>query len=192
MLGDRLFVLTWTSRQMFVFGIDSHTATARGGSPLSLQLNLLGELPFNTFTGEGWGLTTDGTYLIASDGSNRLTYFFPPSADAFGAGQPAPPALQRVKQIAVSDAVTGRPVRDINELEFANGYIYANIWYKDVMAVIDADGLVVRWIDAAALYPQQTRARGSDCFNGIAYNTTDGSFVVTGKKWDRHFRVAID
>lgn len=188
MLGDRLFVLTWTSRQMFVFDIRANTDAP------GQQLPLLGEVSFHTFTGEGWGLTSDGVHLIASDGSNRLTYFLPPTAEvlqAGGQGAHSKPLLISVKQIEVVDAETRRPVRDINELEFANGLIYANIWYKDALAVIDPGAAAVRWVDASGLYPALQRPKGSDCFNGIAHNATDGTFIVTGKKWDRHFRVAI-
>jgi hypothetical protein len=83
-------------------------------------------------------------------------------------------------------------VRHINELQYINGYIWANIWYQDRLVKIDATtGYVTAVVDFTKLYPKQKRNRSADCMNGIAYNATDDSLLLTGKLWDKFYVVRI-
>ena len=86
----------------------------------------------------------------------------------------------------------GNPVRHVNELEFIDGYIYANIWYVDKIIKIDpSNGEIAKTYSFRSLYPKNKRPRSADCFNGIAFNTTDRSVMLTGKYWDKYYRVHL-
>lgn len=107
MVDDRIMVLTYHEKTMLIFNADS--------------LKLLQTLKYRTVTGEGWGLTNDGQHLIASDGSQVLSVYKIPSVDSIS-------PLEKVKEIIVVDGVTGEYVHNVNELQYVNGYIFANIW----------------------------------------------------------------
>ena len=121
-----------------------------------------------SYEGEGWGFTSDGTRLIMSDGSSNLRFLDPDK-------------LTQTGTLAVT--WQGQPVRYLNELEWANGAIYANIWYSPLIARIDPkSGAVTDWINLAALVAHNTR--NSDMvLNGIAWDARTGLFYVTGKNW---------
>lgn len=134
----------------------------------------IGEFNFN---GEGWGLTTDGHSLIMSDGSNRLRFLDPDS-------------FQVTKTIAVRDGKT--PVRELNELEFVNGEIYANIWHDDRIAAINPQsGRITAWIDLAGLLQPGDVQDSEAVLNGIAYDASSGRLFVTGKLWPRLFEIKV-
>ena len=134
----------------------------------------LGEFKYD---GEGWGLTTDGRSLILSDGSNRIRFLDPDS-------------FQVTKTIAVMDAKV--PVRELNELEFVNGEIYANIWHDDRIAVINPQtGRVTAWIDLAGLLQRGDVQDNEAVLNGIAYDQSTGRLFVTGKLWPKLFELKI-
>lgn len=134
----------------------------------------LGEFKYD---GEGWGLTTDGRSLILSDGSNRIRFLDPDS-------------FQVTKTIAVMDAKV--PVRELNELEFVNGEIYANIWHEDRIAVINPQtGRVTAWIDLAGLLQRGDVQDNEAVLNGIAYDQSTGRLFVTGKLWPKLFELKI-
>lgn len=141
-------------------------------------LNPLGSF---RYSGEGWGLAFDGKRLIESDGSARLRFFRPGDFAALGS-------------IEVTD--NGVPVTRLNELEWANGRIYANIWHDNRIAVIDPhSGKVTAWIDCAGLLTRFTHGPGwdkEDVLNGIAYDPDSGHFFVTGKRWPKLFEIAIE
>lgn len=128
------------------------------------------------FDGEGWGLTQDGSHLIMSDGTPTLRYLDPRS-------------LKVTRRLTVRDE--GRPVTRLNELEYVDGEIWANIWYQDRIARISPrDGRVLGWIDIANLY--QSPQRGSeDVANGIAYDAASGRLYMTGKDWPQLFEVKV-
>ena len=129
------------------------------------------------YDGEGWGLTTDGRSLILSDGSNRLRFLDPDS-------------FRVTKTIAVMDGKM--PVRDLNELEFVNGEIYANIWHEDRIAAINPQsGRVTAWIDLAGLLQPGDVQDGEAVLNGIAYDQASDRIFVTGKLWPRLFEIKI-
>ena len=125
---------------------------------------------------EGWGLTTDGKSLIASDGTANL-YFMDDS-------------FKTVRKLTVK--LNGRPVRDLNELEYIDGKIWANVYLTDMIVIIDpADGNVVGIVDCSGLLPENLRTEDTDVLNGIARNPVDGRLYLTGKNWSRLYEVAL-
>lgn len=128
------------------------------------------------YAGEGWGLAQDGTQLIMSDGTATLRFLDPQTF-----------AVRR--QLPVTDG--GNPVRDLNELEFIDGQIYANVWLTDRIAIIAPDsGRVSGWINLAGLL---ARGAVSDeaVLNGIAYDAQRKRLFVTGKLWPSLFEIRI-
>lgn len=125
---------------------------------------------------EGWGLTTDGKSLIASDGTANL-YFMDDS-------------FKTVRKLTVK--LNGRPVRDLNELEYIDGKIWANVYLTDMIVIIDpADGNVTGIVDCSGLLPENLRTEDTDVLNGIARNPVDGKLYLTGKNWSRLYEVAL-
>ncbi len=134
----------------------------------------LGEFYYST---EGWGLTQDGNYLIMSDGTNHLYYL-------------SPQTFAVVKTVEVYD--NKGPVSLLNELEYINGRIYANIYTKDLIAIINpGSGLVEAYIDMKGLLPPSDRKPGTDVLNGIAYDFERGRLFVTGKNWPKLFWIDL-
>jgi glutamine cyclotransferase len=130
-----------------------------------------------TYDGDGWGLTHDGTRLIMSDGRPLLRFIDPQSGRDTGVVQ-------------VSD--DGRPVVDLNELEFVKGQVYANVWHTDRIAVIDpADGRVTAWIDLTGLRPPAARQQSEAVLNGIAYDAAGDRLFVTGKLWPSLYEIRL-
>jgi glutaminyl-peptide cyclotransferase len=129
------------------------------------------------YTGEGWGLANDGRSLIISDGSNRLKFIDPDS-------------FRVTKTIAVLDG--NRPVNELNELEYVNGEIYANIWHDERIVTIDPqNGRVTGWIDLTGLLPRGDVSDPEAVLNGIAFDQTAKRLFVTGKLWPRLFEIQI-
>jgi len=94
----------------------------------------------------------------------------------------------KVKTIKVIDPSSGGEVRNINELEYVDGFIYANIWYRDKIIKIDpSNGHIVAEINLYDLYP--VRSQNADCLNGIAYDRKTDNFILTGKLWPKMFSV---
>lgn len=167
-----IYMVTYKNRMLLMFDYES--------------LKLLGRKRFSSHSGEGWGLTTDGNHLILSDGSDRITFFsFPLVTDKME-------ELEKIKTIVVRDQHNGAIIRNLNELEYVDGFIYSNIWYMDIILKIDANsGLVANKYNMANIYPRKTRPPTADCLNGIAFNSTDGSFLVTGKLWHKYYTVNL-
>ncbi|MES2798463.1 MAG: glutaminyl-peptide cyclotransferase [Bacteroidota bacterium] len=136
------------------------------------SLQLLGD--FN-YTGEGWGLCNDGKNLIMSDGTERLTIRDPKT-------------FQIIKTIEVYDQKG--PITKLNELEFIDGKIYANVWMTNSVIVIQPEnGKVLSIIDCSALVAKG-RGAGGDVLNGIAHNK--GKIYMTGKNWSKLFEVKVE
>jgi glutamine cyclotransferase len=134
--------------------------------------------PLRTFRydGEGWGLTTDGEALIMSDGTATLRFLDPET-------------FRVVRRVDVQE--DGRTVARLNELEYIDGEIWANVWYDDRIARIDpATGDVIGWLDLSGLYPRTERG-AEDVLNGIAYDDESGRLFVTGKNWPKLFELEI-
>ena len=129
------------------------------------------------YEGEGWGLTHDGTRLILSDGNAVLRFLEPASGRETG-------------RVPVTD--NGRPVVDLNELEFVRGSVLANVWHTDRIAVIDpATGNVTAWLDLTGLRPASSRQDAEAVLNGIAYDEARDRLFVTGKRWPTLFEIAL-
>lgn len=133
-----------------------------------------------TYATEGWGLTHDGENLIMSDGTPIL-YFRDPAT------------LVETRRITVT--VSGEPVMRLNELEYIDGKILANVWQTDYMLRIDlATGVVDGIYDFTGLLaqaPPSTSATAPDVLNGVAYDSETGRFFVTGKLWPAVFEVEM-
>jgi glutamine cyclotransferase len=133
--------------------------------------------PLDTFTidSEGWGLTHDGDRLILSDGTPTLRFLDPET-------------FQETGSVEVLDGV--EPVWHINELEYIDGVVYANIWQTDRVALIDpGSGSVLEWLDLSGLRGLIEDDTGIDVLNGIAYDEESGHLYVTGKLWTLMFEI---
>jgi glutaminyl-peptide cyclotransferase len=129
-----------------------------------------------TYPTQGWGITHDGRRLIMSDGSAKL-YFWDPET------------LTPVDAVDVYDL--NGPVYQLNELEYIDGEIWANIWQTDRIARIDpVTGQVLGWIDLSGLLTPEERAR-ADGLNGIAYLSEGDRLFVTGKLWPKLFEIRL-
>jgi glutamine cyclotransferase len=128
-----------------------------------------------TYPGEGWGLAYDGQRLIMSDGTDTLRFWHPET-------------LQEVGRLRVRDG--DNAVDRLNELEWVDGALYANVWQEDRIARIDPKtGVVTAWIDMSNLLTATERSRGVDVLNGIAHDPKTGHFLITGKLWPWVFEV---
>jgi glutaminyl-peptide cyclotransferase len=124
--------------------------------------------------GEGWGLTYDGQNLIMSNGSSTLTFLNPQT-------------YQMLNQINVKNG--DEPLTNINELEYINGSIYANIWHSMKIAIINPQtGQVTGIIDLTGIYEQPSY---DEVLNGIAYDAQNGRLFVTGKDWPNLYEITI-
>jgi glutaminyl-peptide cyclotransferase len=129
------------------------------------------------YSGEGWGLTHNATQLIMSDGSASLRFLDPKT-------------LMETRRLLVTDA--GIVIRDLNELEWVNGEIYANVWRTNFIARISpANGRVLGWIDLSGLLSADEQRAGADVLNGIAYDATGRRLFVTGKLWPKLFEIQV-
>lgn len=125
---------------------------------------------------EGWGITNDGKQLIASDGSSRL-YFLDKNF-----------RLQKTLNVTHN----GRSMRMLNELEYIDGKIWANVYLTDIILIINPeDGKVESVIDCSGLLPDKLRTPHTDVLNGIAYNPIDGKIYLTGKNWPRLYEINL-
>lgn len=156
-LDGRIFMLTWTNRVAFIY--DAAT--------LEYQRTC-------AYPREGWGLTTDGKSLIASDGSSFL-YFMDTSFK-----------VQRKLKVTMED----RPVRFLNELEWIDGRIWANVYTTDMIVIINpSSGKVEGVIDCSGLLPAKSRKPDTDVLNGIA--VLGKRVFVTGKNWPKLFEIEL-
>lgn len=160
LLKGKIYQLTWQHQLGFVYD--------------ALTFEKTGEFKY---TGEGWGLATDGQSLILSDGTNRIRFLDPDN-------------FQVTKTIAVFDGYAA--VEEINELEYVQGEIFANIWHADRIARIDPKtGKVVGWINLAGLLARGEAQDEEAVLNGIAYDEGSGRLFVTGKLWPKLFEIRL-
>ena len=157
---DKLYQLTYKNQTCFVY--DAKTFKKVGQYQYSSK--------------EGWGLTTDGTHVIMSDGTDVLTYLNPDN-------------FQVVKKLPISE--NGYILQNLNELEFINGYIYANIWTTNDLVKIDpATGNVLAKMDLTPLKEDAIKLnRNAQETNGIAYNPETKKVLVTGKLWPKIYEI---
>ena len=131
----------------------------------------------HSYTGEGWGLTRNQEGFILSDGTEYLRFLHPET-------------FREVRRVTVAD--NGVPVRELNELEYVRGEIYANVWHTDRIARISPQsGQVVGWIDLRGLISAGYRLDSEAVLNGIAYDTSRNRLFVTGKLWPRLFEIEV-
>ncbi|MGE0372561.1 MAG: glutaminyl-peptide cyclotransferase [Gammaproteobacteria bacterium] len=130
-----------------------------------------------TYAGEGWGLTHDGERLIMSDGTSVLRYLNPWT-------------FQEMGVLPVRDG--GREVAGLNELEYVNGEIFANVWPTDrIVRIAAGTGAVTGWIDLAGLLAPADKGAPGSVLNGIAYDAENDRLFVTGKRWPRLFEIRL-
>jgi len=135
------------------------------------------ELGQHSYTGEGWGLTHDGRRLIMSDGSSYLFFRDP---DTF----------EVLAQVQVLD--DGGPVENLNELEYIQGRVWANVWLTDYIVRIDpVTGQVTAWVDLAGLLGSEETPRLRGVLNGIAYDPANDRLFVTGKNWPTLYEIEV-
>lgn len=157
-LGDKLYILTWTNKVVFIYDADTLEYRSTYSYPR-----------------EGWGLTTDGKSLISSDGSSRI-YFLTPE-------------LKFERSINVT--LNGRAVRYLNELEWIDGRIWANVYTTDTIVIINPDtGIVEATVDCEGLLPERLRTYDTDVLNGIAVDS-EGRIFLTGKNWPELYKVKL-
>ena len=155
---DKLYVLTYKENKVQVF------------NPGTLELQTEYDYPR-----QGWGLTTDGEYLIASDGTSNIYYM--------------DEGLNLVDTITVT--IDGETITRVNELEYIDGEIWANVWQTENILVIEPQSGEVKWIiDFSDLYKPESDDP-DDVLNGIAYNPENGRLYITGKRWGRIFEFEL-
>ena len=156
--GDTLYILTWTNNLVFLYDAKTLEYKATVAYPR-----------------QGWGITTDGKQLIASDGSSYL-YFMDADLNVL--------RRQRVTK-------DGKPVFDLNELEYIDGKVWANVYTTDMIVIIDpANGVVEATVDCRGLLPYKERTRDTDVLNGIAVDK-DGRVFLTGKYWPKMYEIEL-
>ena len=161
-VGDKIYQLTWRNKKGFIYDKNS--------------LKLLGEFPYNNMIGEGWGLTYDGKNLILSDGTKNL-YFLDVSD---------PSKLVRY----ISVAGNTEAFDQLNELEYKDGFIYANVWHKPIILKINPkNGEVVGKFDFTEIAKKYTDEDSEKVLNGIAFK--GDNMLITGKNWDKIFEIKI-
>ena len=158
-LDGELFILTWLNKVAFIY-----------------DANTLEYKETYSYPREGWGLTTDGKHLIASDGSATL-YFLDKRFN-----------VDHKVRVTRDD----KPVRFLNELEWIDGKIWANIYTTDDIAIINPrTGKVEAMIDCSGLLDKKLRTSKTDVLNGIAKNPADGKIYLTGKYWPKMFEIEL-
>jgi glutamine cyclotransferase len=159
---DRIIQLTWFSKIGLVYDKKSFQQLDVFRYPIPI---------------EGWGITTDGKHLIISDGSDRL-YFLDPKT------------FSLIKRLNVFDY--RGPVWKINELEYVDGAIYANVWQSSKIIKIDMkSGRVIGCIELNEIIPDNYRSHNDNVLNGIAYDSKKKRFFVTGKMWPHVFELEL-
>ncbi len=171
-LPDRFFAegLTLLNNQLYQLTWQSQQGFIY--SPDTLQTT--GEF---TIKGEGWGLTNNGHQLIISNGSNQLSFIDPKDF-----------SVKRTLNVTFND----KPLRNLNELEWIDGLIYANVWQSDWIVMIDPNsGKVVAKLSLKHLLPAPLKTAKTDVLNGIAYDRENKRLLVTGKYWPLLFHIEL-
>ncbi|MBB5374832.1 glutaminyl-peptide cyclotransferase [Deinococcus metalli] len=168
-----------------VIGSTAYHLTWQDGVAFTFDAETLRETGQYRYTGEGWGLTTDGKQLIMSNGSPTLVWRDPKT-------------FKVTRSVAVTD--DGQPIKNLNELEYVQGSVYANVWLSDRIARIDPQsGKVTAWLDVSDITREasmQASRSGrpltfDDVPNGIAYVPERGTLLITGKRWGTIFEVKV-
>lgn len=168
-LNDRFYQITWQENTAFVYDKD---------------FKLLKEL---RYSGEGWGLTNDGTNLIMSDGTHIIRFINPEN-------------FQTIRTIPVLQE-NGKPLMKLNELEYVKGEIWANIWHSEdpqvlgkpnhVARIDPATGKLLGLVDLSSISPDDVNRDSENTLNGIAYDEASDRLFVTGKNWKKLFEIKV-
>lgn len=160
LLNDKLYQLTWKENTGFVY------------DRATLKL-----LKTWTYDNDGWGLTTDGTHLIMSDGSAELRWINPETFEVL-----------RVLTVTQS----GQPVTRLNELEWIEGEVFANVYMTETILRINPEtGEVLSVVDMSGLMPEVNKADPNEVLNGIVYDPDTKRLFVTGKRWDVLYEIRL-
>ncbi|MEM7338026.1 MAG: glutaminyl-peptide cyclotransferase [Actinomycetota bacterium] len=173
-VDGNLVQVTWTSETLLIHDLDELAAIATGaGDPATVTATEAG-----AYGGEGWGLCLLDERLVMSNGSSELTFRNPATFGELG-------------RLAVT--LNGEPVEELNELECAEGLVWANVWKTSTIVGINpATGDVVATVDAAALVPEVVGDPADDVLNGIAHNPDTGRYWLTGKRWATMYEVVFE
>jgi glutamine cyclotransferase len=167
LFNDTLYQITWQERTIFMY----ERATLRTLGAHHLHF-------------EGWGLTHDEQYLILSDGSSNLYWIDPANLMEHHR------VSVRVAQGAGKEPL---PLARLNELEYIDGMIFANVWMEDRIAVIDpSSGFVRAFLNVGYVYPRHERPNDNNAvLNGIAFESLQRRLFITGKRWPLMFEIAL-
>ncbi len=158
-MNGKVYQLTWKEGQCIIYDED---------------LRALKKIGFRSTTGEGWGICNDGVSLILSDGSHKLSYLHP---ETF--------AIEKVMEVFAGNT----PVNYLNELEYVNGFIYANIYTTNQIAQIEAKtGKVTGVIELSSLKNENPNG---EVLNGIAHQKSSNTFFITGKYWEKTYEISF-
>ncbi len=167
LLDGKIYQLTWLEGKAFVYDAETFEKVREFG-----------------YSGEGWGIATDGAKLYMSDGTANIAVVNPQT-------------FRTERTIQVRNG--GKPVEYINELEWIDGKIWANLYIEDyremtspkVVVIDPASGSVEKVIDFSGIYTQLAVTRSTDVMNGIAHDPATGRIFVTGKRWNKLFEIEI-
>lgn len=168
-LGDKIYQVSWRDQTAWVYNLS--------------DFSLLREA---RYSGQGWGLTHDGTNLLLSDGTHVIRVIDPET-------------FQTVRTIVVRDD-TGRPLMKLNELEMVKGEIWANVWHSEeigkpnhIARIDPASGELKGWIDLSGISPEDQRGedKSENTLNGIAYDEASDRIFVTGKNWKNLYEIRL-
>ena len=166
LLGDKIYQLTWQENTAFIY---------------DMNLSPIGRV---RYSGEGWGLTTDGQSLVMSDGTQVIRFVDPET-------------FETKRTIEVRDEKK-QPIRKLNELEWVKGEIWANIWHSEeigkpnhIVRIDPKTGDVIGWIDLGGISPEDVARSSENTLNGIAYDEKTDRIFVTGKQWEKLFEIRI-
>lgn len=172
-VGDRIYQLTWREGHCFVYDKATFALVEQFRYP-----------------GEGWGLAFDGEHLILSDGSATLRFLDPKTF-----------RQKRVLRVTDRDARTNKPfpVKNLNELEFVHGELWANVWLSTRIARINPEnGRILGWLDCAGFVPEEFRSEISGppavrhhVLNGIAFDAEKNLIYLTGKNWPVLYEIKL-
>ena len=159
-LGDKIYQLTWLNGKLHIY-----------------DRKMLTPLVTHTYKGEGWGLTSDGTKLYMSDGTNYIRVLNPET-------------MAQERRIGVT--LRGESLSHLNELEWIDGKIWANVYTTDHIVIINPEnGVVEGVINLSGILPENERDNRTDVLNGIAYDNESKRIFVTGKNWSKLFEIRV-
>ena len=165
-LNDKIYQITWRENVAFQY---------------DMNFNLIKEF---RYSGDGWGLTNDGTNLFMSDGTHQIRVLNPEN-------------FEMVRSFLVKDE-NGKPIYKLNELEFVKGEIWANVWHSEeigkpnhIARISPQDGKLVGWIDLQNISPDDQKRDSENVLNGIAYDAATDRIFVTGKNWKNVYEIKL-